>query len=141
MSKGRSVSKQCMSKEQQTTPEDVEMVTIPKHVLQLLLEGPKLVSEAVIHAKTVANKIILTQRDELQRLVDAWSPGNSEALFTACLDDVDKHLFEIDEKPFSDYAQCLQASLIGCVSNGWDTEHIMGYRGKTEEQGISHSRI
>ena len=86
MSKGRSVSKQCMSKEQQTTPEDVEMVTIPKHVLQLLLEGPKLVSEAVIHAKTVANKIILTQRDELQRLVDAWSPGNSEALFTACLE-------------------------------------------------------
>ena len=86
MSKGRSVSKQCMSKEQQTTPEDVEMVTIPKHVLQLLLEGPKLVSEAVIHAKTVANKIILTQRDELQRLVDAWAQGNSEALFTACLE-------------------------------------------------------
>ena len=62
------------------------MVTISKHVLELLLKGPQLVSEAVIHAKTVANKIILTQRDELQRLVDAWAQGNSEALFTACLE-------------------------------------------------------
>ena len=55
-------------------------------VLDLLLKGPLLVSKAVIHAKTVANKIILTQRDELQRLVDAWAQGNSEALFTACLE-------------------------------------------------------
>ena len=85
MSKGRSVPKQCMSKEHQIAPSDVEMVTISKHLLELLLKGPQLVSEAVIHAKTVANKIILTQRDELQRLVDAWAQGNSEALFTACL--------------------------------------------------------
>ena len=72
-----------MSKEHQIAPSDVELVTISKHVLELLLKGPQLVSEAVIHAKTVANKIILKQRDELQRLVDAWAQGNSEALFTA----------------------------------------------------------
>ena len=78
------------------------MVTIPKHVLDLQLKGPQLVS---IHAKTVSKQSILTQRDELQRLLDTWGPDNSEALlFIACLDDVCKYLFEIDEKPISDYA-------------------------------------
>ena len=77
------------------------MVTIPKHVLGLLLKGPQLVS---IHAKTVSKQSILTQRDEVQRFVGAWGPDNSEALFIACLDDVCKYLFEIDEKPISDYA-------------------------------------
>ena len=52
------------------------MVTIPKHVLDLLLKGPQLVS---IHAKTVSKQYILTQRDELQRFVNAWGPDNSEA--------------------------------------------------------------
>ena len=52
------------------------MVTIPKHVLDLQLKGPQLVS---IHAKTVSKQYILTQRDELQRFVDAWGPDNSEA--------------------------------------------------------------
>ena len=78
------------------------MVTIPKHVLGLLLKGPQLVS---IHAKTVSKQSILTQRDEVQRFVDAWGPDNSEALFIAYLDDVCKKLYEIDEKPISDYAQ------------------------------------
>ena len=78
------------------------MVTIPKHVLGLLLKGPQLVS---IHAKTVSKQSILTQRDEVQRFVGAWGPDNSEALFIACLDDVCKKLYEIDEKPISDYAQ------------------------------------
>ena len=77
------------------------MVTILKHVLDLQLKGPQLVS---IHAKTVSKQSILTQRDELQRFVDAWGPDNSEALLIACLDDVCKYLFEIDEKPISDYA-------------------------------------
>ena len=57
------------------------MVTIPKHVLDLQLKGPQLVS---IHAKTVSKQSILTQRDELQRRVDKWGLGNSQALFTAC---------------------------------------------------------
>ena len=113
---------------------------IPKHVLDLLLKGPQLVSKAVIHAKTVSKQSILTQRDELQRLVDAWGQDNSQALFIACLDDVCKYLFEINEKLISDYAQCLGASLIGCISNTWDHGHCKGYRGKTEEQRISHSR-
>ena len=47
-----------------------------KHVLDLLLKGPQLVS---IHAKTVSKQSILTQRDEVQRFVDAWGPDNSEA--------------------------------------------------------------
>ncbi len=41
-------------------------------VLDLLLKGPQLVSEAVIHAKTVLKQSIPTQRDELQRVVEAW---------------------------------------------------------------------
>ena len=76
----------------------------PKHVLGLLLKGPQLVSIVTIHTKTVSKQSILTQRDELQRFVDAWGPDKSEALFIACLDDVCKYLFEIDEKPISDYA-------------------------------------
>ena len=56
--------------------------TIPKHVLDLQLKGPQLVS---IHAKTVSKQIILTQKDELQRFVDEWGPDNSEALFIAYL--------------------------------------------------------
>ena len=63
-----------------------------------------MVSKAVINAKTVSKQSILTQRDELQRFVDAWGPDNSEALLIACLGDVCKYLFEIDEKPISDYA-------------------------------------
>ena len=64
-----------------------------------------MVIKAVIHAKTVSKQSILTQRDELQRLLDTWGPDNSEALlFIACLDDVCKYLFEIDGKPISDYA-------------------------------------
>ena len=79
------------------------MVTIPKHVLDLQLKGPQLVS---IHAKTVSKQSILTQRDEVQSFVDAWGLDNSEVLFIAYLDDVCiKKLYEIDEKPISDYAQ------------------------------------
>ena len=89
----------------------------PKHVLDLLLKGPQLVSIVTIHTKTVSKPSILTQRDEVQRFVGAWGPDNSEALFIACLDDVCKYLFEIDEKPISEYAQCLGASLIGPISN------------------------
>ena len=62
-----------MSKDDQTTLEDVEMITIPKHVLELLLKGPQLVREAVIRTETASNNSIRTQRDELQRLVGAWS--------------------------------------------------------------------
>ena len=112
----------------------------PNTYLAFLLKGTQLVSKAVIHAKTVSKQSILTQRDELQRLVDAWGPDNSQALFIACLDDVCKYLFEINEKLISDYAQCLGASLIGCISNTWDHGHCKGYRGKTEEQMISYSR-
>ena len=75
-----------------------------KHVLDFLLKGPQLVGIVTIHTKTVSKQIILTQRDEVQRFVDAWGPDNSEALSIACLDDVCKYLFEIDEKPLSDYA-------------------------------------
>ena len=63
-----------------------------------------MVSIVTIHTKTVSKQYILTQRDELQRFVDAWGPDNSEDLLIACLDDVCKYLFEIDEKPISDYA-------------------------------------
>ena len=77
------------------------MVMAFKHVLGLLLKGPQLVS---IHTNTVSKQSILTQRDELQRRVDAWGPGNSEVLFIAYQDDVCKKLYEIDEKPISDYA-------------------------------------
>ena len=115
------------------------MVTIPKHVLDFLLKGPQLVSIVTIHTKTVSRQSILTQRDESQRFVDAWGPDNSQALFIACLDDVCKYLFEINEKLISDYAQCLGASLIGSISNTWYQEHWKGCRGKTEEQRISHS--
>ena len=55
------------------------------HVLDLLLKGPQLVSIVTIHTKTVSKQSILTQRDELQRFVDAWGPDNSEALFIAYL--------------------------------------------------------
>ena len=61
----------------------------------------------------------------MQGLVDAWCPDKSDVLFTACLDDVCKYLFEIDGKPITDYAKCLGASLDGCISNSWDHEHSM----------------
>jgi hypothetical protein len=67
------------------------MVTIPKHVLDLQLKGPQLVS---IHAKTVSKQSILTQRDELQSFVDAWGLDNPEVLFIAYLDDVCKKLMK-----------------------------------------------
>ena len=66
MSKGKSLSKQRMSKDDQTALEDVEMITIPKHVLELLLTGTPLVREAVIRTETASNNSIRTQRDELQ---------------------------------------------------------------------------
>ena len=141
MSKGRSSSKQCMRKDHQTAPEDdIEMVSIPRALLEHLLKGPQLLEEAIRHAQTASERIILTQREEVQGLVDAWCPDKSAALFTACLDDVCKYLFEIDGKPITDYAECLGASLNGCISNAWDHEHQKGYRGKTEEQVISHAR-
>ena len=40
-----------------------------KHVLDLLLKGPQLVSIVTIHTKTVSKQSILTQRDEVQRFV------------------------------------------------------------------------
>ena len=76
----------------------------PKHVLDLLLKKSQLVSIVTIHTKTVSKPSILTQRDELQRRVDAWGLDNSHTLFIACSNDVCKYLFEIDEKPISDYA-------------------------------------
>ena len=73
---------------------------------------------------------------------DVWTNGgadNSQALFIACSNDVCKYLFEINEKPISEYAQCLGASLIGSITNTWYHEHRKGCRGRTEEQRISHS--
>ena len=129
-----------MSKDDQTTLEDVEMITIPKHVLELLLKGPQLVREAVTRTETASNNSIRTQRDELERLVGAWSLDKSQTLFISCLDDVGKNLFELDGIPITEYAECLGATLIGCISNSWDHEHQMGHRGKTEEQRIKHAR-
>ena len=134
------MSKQRMSKDDQTTLEDVEMITIPKHVLELLLKGPQLVREAVTRTETASNNSIRTQRDELERLVGAWSLDKSQTLFISCLDDVGKNLFELDGIPITEYAECLGATLIGCISNSWDHEHQMGHRGKTEEQRIKHAR-
>ena len=72
-----------------------------------------------------AKQSILTQRDELQRRVDAWGLDNSQALFIACSNDVCKYLFDFNEKPISEYAHsiCLGASLIGSISNTWYQEH------------------
>ena len=108
----------------------------PKHVLDLLLKGPELVSIVTIHTKTVSKPSILTQRDELQRRVDKWSPENSQPSSPYAPNDVCKYLFEINEKPRTEYAQCLGASLIGSITNTWYHERC---RGKTEEQRISHS--
>ena len=108
------------------------MVTIPKHVLDFLLKGPQLVSKAVIYAKTVSKHSILTQRDELQRLVDAWGPDNSQALFIACSNDVCKYLFDFNEKPISEYAQCLGASLIGSMT--YQTRGIRSTERAVEEK-------
>ena len=58
------------------------------YVLDLLLKGPQLVSKALIHAKTATKQSILTQTDELQRLVAAWGLVNSQTLFIACFNDV-----------------------------------------------------
>jgi hypothetical protein len=138
MSTDKSLSKQRMSKDDQTTLEDVEMVTIPKHLLESLLKGPQFVNEALTHAKTAWNNSIRTQRDELERLVDAWGPNNSQALFISCLDDVEKKLFELDGRPITDYAECLGATLIGCISNSWDYEHQMGHiEEKPKSKGLS----
>jgi len=51
---------------------------------------PQLFSKATIHAKTATNKSILTQRDELQRVVDAREVDKSQAVFIACSNDVCK---------------------------------------------------
>ena len=111
----------------------------PKHVLDLLLKGPQLVSIVTIHTKTVSKQSILTQRDELQRRVDKWGPENSQPSSPYAPNDVCKYLFEINEKPRTEYVQCLGASVIGSISNTWYHGHWKGCRGKTEEQRISHS--
>ena len=64
-----------MWKDHQTAPEDdIEMVSIQRHVLEHLLKGPQLLEEAIRHAKTASERIILTQREEMVGLVDAWCP-------------------------------------------------------------------
>ena len=70
-----------------------------------------------------AKQSILTHRGELQRRVDAWGLGNSQALFIACSNDIGKYLFDFNEKPISEYAHCLGASLIGSILNTWYQEH------------------
>ena len=42
------------------------------------MKKSQLVSKAVIHANTVSKPSILTQRDELQRFVEAWGAGNTQ---------------------------------------------------------------
>ena len=140
MSKGRFLSKKGMPNDHQTAPEDIEMVSIPRHILEDLLKGPQLLEEALRQTQTALELIRLTQREELEQLVGVWCPEKSEILFTACLDNVCKNLFEVDGIPIRDYAECLQECIIECISNTWDYEHKKGYRGKTEEQGISHAR-
>ena len=102
-----------------------------KPVLGLLLKGTKLVS---IHTKTVSKQSILTQRDELQRRVDAWGLDNSQALFIACSNDVCKYLFDFNEKPISEYTQCLGASLIGSDSGPYQTRGIRSTERAVEEK-------
>ena len=109
------------------------------HALDLLLKGPQLVSIVTIHTKTVSKQSILTQRDELQRRVDKWGWDNPQAVFIACSNSVFNFFIDLDEKPRTEYAQCLGASAIGSISNTWDPEHWKGCRGKTEEQRSSHS--
>ena len=82
-----------------------------------------MINKATIHAKTATNKSILTQRDELQRLVDARELDNSQAVFIACSNDVCKYLFQINGKPISEYVQCVEASFIGFISNKSDDGH------------------
>ena len=131
--------RQCYCKTRWSTNPAMIYNMAPKHVLDLLLKGPQLVSIVTIHTKTVSKQSILTQREQLQRRVDVWGLDNSQALFIACSNDVCKYLFDFNEKPISEYAQCLGASLIGSISNTWYHEHSKGCRGKTEEQRISHS--
>ena len=99
MSKGRFSSKQCMPNDHQTAPEDIEMVSIPRHILEDLLKGPQLLEEALRHTQTALELIILTQREELEELVAAWCPDKSETLFTACLDDVCKNSCDVFLQP------------------------------------------
>ena len=66
-----------------------------------------MINKATIHAKTATNKSILTQRDELQRLVDARELDNSQAVFIACPNDVFFLNFEINDTPKSDYDNAL----------------------------------
>ena len=61
----------------------------------------------MIHAKTVSKQSILTQREELQRVVDARGLGNSQAVFMACPNDVFFLNFEINDTPKSDYDNAL----------------------------------
>ena len=131
--------RQCYCKTRWSTNPAMIYSMAPKHVLDLLLKGPQLVSIVTIHTKTVSKQSILTQRDELQRRVDAWGLDNSQALFIACSNDFCKYLFDFNEKPISEYAHCLGASLIGSISNTWYQGHWKGCRGKTEEQRVLHS--
>ena len=126
--------RQCLCKTRWPTHPGIiySMVMAFKHVLGLLLKGQQLAS---IHAKTVSKQSILTQRDELQRRVDAWGLDNSQARSSRA----PTMFIYFNEKPISEYAQCLGASLIGSISNTWYHEHSKGCRGKTEEQRISHS--
>ena len=59
-----------------------------KHVLDLLLKGPQLVSIVTIHTKTVSKQYILTQRDELQRFVGRMGPRQLRSLVHRIPDDV-----------------------------------------------------
>ena len=78
------------------------MVTIPKHVLDLLLKGTQLVSKVVIHAKTVSKQAYSHKerrnaktcgRMELRQLTSPVNPMPGQFF---------KYFLEIDEKPTSD---------------------------------------
>ena len=132
--------RQCYCKTRWSTNPAMIYSMAPKHVLDLLLKKSQLVSIVTIHTKTVSKPSILTQRDELQRRVDAWGLDNSQALFITCSNDVCKYLFDFMRNRFQNtYIALLGASLIGSISNTWYHEHWKGCRGKTEEQRVSHS--
>ena len=127
--------RQCYCKTRWSTNPAMIYNMAPKHVLDLLLKGPQLVSIVTIHTKTVSKQSILTQREQLQRRVDVWGLDNSQALFIACSNDVYLFQWETDFRirtmPWSIFNR---VHIKHMVSGEWK-----GGRGKTEEQRISHS--
>ena len=78
------------------------MVTILKHVLDLLLKGTQLVSKSVIHAKTVSKQAYSHKERRIAKTFERTVLRQLTCRVCRMPGQFFKYFLEIDEKPTSD---------------------------------------